>query len=147
MIGWHQAPEVAWDRKQRLTQYTPDISWGQNMRPRRASRVNRLLVLMGIGALLAAGGMSTARADRIINATEAEYAATYGFSMICENLDTEPTEDMVLTLGAAIMGDGFNADSAVDIINVTVSAYCPRHWPLLQRIGAEARGETGRTLA
>lgn len=52
--GWHEAPEVAWDRRQRLTQWTPDISWGA-MRPRRARRINALIVLVAFGWLIAAG--------------------------------------------------------------------------------------------
>lgn len=41
--GWHQAPEVAWDRKQRLTQYTPDTHWGSPVRPRMTHRLIKLL--------------------------------------------------------------------------------------------------------
>ncbi len=37
--GWHQAPEVAWDRNQRLTQYTPDTDWGSPVRPRVTHRL------------------------------------------------------------------------------------------------------------
>lgn len=65
--AWGEAPEVEYDRRERqrqaASQFTPDIAWGENLRPRKAKRINRLLVLMGIGALLAAGGMATARAD------------------------------------------------------------------------------------
>ncbi len=49
---WTEAPEVAWDR-----------THTENLRPRTARRINRFLILMAIGALLAAGGMATARAD------------------------------------------------------------------------------------
>lgn len=46
---WSEAPEVTWER--------------EHMRPRVARRTTRFLILMAIGALLAAGGMATARAD------------------------------------------------------------------------------------
>jgi hypothetical protein len=65
-IAWSEAPEVEWERRERqrqaASQHTPDISWGHSMRPRPAPPVYPFL-LMAVGALLAAGGMATARAD------------------------------------------------------------------------------------
>lgn len=147
MITWKTAPEVEWDRRQRATQSTPDISWGENLRPRTPRRVNRLLLLMAAGAVLAAGGMATARADGILNVTEAQYVANYGEFIVCDPLDAAPVPATAMVLVEAIMADGFSADDAVDIINASVQYHCERHWPLLQRIGAAARGETARTLA
>ena len=145
--GWHEAPEVAWDRRQRLTQWTPDISWGA-MRPRQARRVNRFLILLGVGAVLAAGGTGVARADGILNVTEAEYVANYGEFVVCATLDGSPTPQTAYALVEAVMADGFSAGDAVDVINASVQFHCDEHWPLLQRVGAEARGETtARTLA
>jgi hypothetical protein len=46
---WSEAPEVAWDR-----------THTDQLRPRTARRINRFLILMAIGAFLAAGGIVTA---------------------------------------------------------------------------------------
>lgn len=126
--------------------FTPDISWGR-MRPRKTSRVNRFLVLMGVGAVLAAGGIATARADGVLSSAESAYVAQYA-TAVCGTLDENPFPAAVFAIVEVIVNeDGFAPDDAVDIVNTSVQLGCPTHWAMLERIGEQARGETARTLA
>ena len=111
------------------------------MRPARARAVNRTLVLVAFGAMLAGGATATARADGILNATEAGYVHDYGRLIVCAPLSGTPAPATVIAVTKAVMQDGFAPDNAVDIVNASVLAYCDEHWPLLQRVGAMARGE------
>lgn len=116
----------------------------------RPRTLKRCLVSMAAGAVLAGAGLgwaTDARADGVISDTEFAYIQTYGAGAVCKTISTFPNEGGVMGVAAGIVDDGFNPDAAVDIINASVSAYCPQHWPLLQAIGAESRGETGRYLA
>lgn len=59
---WRPDPDADYEagaqRRIRAAQFTPDIEWGNvHMRPRQARRVNRFLLLMAVGALVAAGVM------------------------------------------------------------------------------------------
>ncbi|BDY33203.1 hypothetical protein [Mycolicibacterium mageritense] len=96
-------------------------------------------VLIGTGA----GYIATpaARADGVLSDTESAYVLAYASTAVCPTIAEYPSKAGVLGVAQAIMDDGFAADSAVDIINASVQDYCPKYWPLLQRIGAQARGE------
>lgn len=84
-----------------------------------------------------------ARADGVVSDAEFAYIQTYGASAVCPTLDRFPSEAGVMGIASGIMDDGFAPDSAVDIINASVSNFCPKYWPLLQAIGAQARAEHG----
>lgn len=102
------------------------------------------LGLAAVGALAAAAQLATAEpasADGIISDTEYAYVTTWGPTAVCPTIDAYPTKAGVFGVMAGIMDDGFAADAAVDIINESVSTYCPRHWALLVRIGDEARAQ------
>jgi hypothetical protein len=116
----------------------------------RLRKLRRLLALMLFGGILAGTGIGwsvgQARADGYISDTECAYINTYGASAVCATISQFPTEAGVMGVAQGIIQDGFTADSAVDIVNASVSEFCPSHWPLLQAIGAKARGETRRYL-
>src|SRR5690606_30639802 len=117
------------------------------MRPRV---LRRNLALAGIGAVLAGATIGTgiARADGVITNVEAAYIAAYGATAVCPTIDAFPDASVAAAVMEGSHDDGFTYANAVDIINVSVQEYCPRHWPLLQAIGAKARGELkGRYLA
>lgn len=109
------------------------------MRPRRLRR----LVAASAAALVLAGTGTgfVARADGIINATEAAYVNSYGWSVVCLPINKFPTPAMVATVVSAVMADGFPPDSAVDITNASVAVHCPQNWGLLELTGEIARGE------
>jgi len=111
------------------------------MRPRA---LRRRLGLMFLGALIAGCvlGTGVARADGQISNVESAYIAAYGAGAVCPVIAEYPSTAGVLGVAQGIMDDGFTAGDAVDIINVSVATYCPEYWSLLERIGAEARGET-----
>jgi hypothetical protein len=88
-----------------------------------------------------------AHADGVLSDVEYAYVVVYGAAAVCPTLDDHPSKAGVFGIAEGIMDDGFDVDSAADIINASVREYCPRHWPLLQRIGAAARGESGRQAA
>jgi hypothetical protein len=117
----------------------------------RPNKVRRILAVTAVGGVLVATGVGLgigeAHADGVISDTEYAYINTYGAGAVCPTIDEFPTEAGVMGVMAGIAEDGFTGDSAVDIINESVSSYCPRHWPLLQAIGAKARGETGSYIA
>lgn len=97
-------------------------------------------LLMGCSALIGAAVYfaSPARADGVLDATEADYATTYGSAVICPIIDYHGA-DGVLGALREIVADGFAMDGAVDVVNASVWAYCPRNWPLLVAIGNSAR--------
>ena len=109
------------------------------MRPNRAYRINRLLVLAAFGALLAAG-TGVARADGVLSNTEKAYVIAY-HDAICSTIDSYPSYDGVMGIASVIIEDGFSGDGAADIVNAAVEGYCSRHWTLLVNIGKAARGE------
>jgi hypothetical protein len=108
----------------------------------RPKTLRRRLALVGMGGLLAAAvaTMPAARADGVISDMEAAYIAAY-HGAVCGVLDEYPTAAGVVGIMRGIQDDGLSADSAVDVINASVDGFCSRHWPLLVRIGREARGE------
>lgn len=102
-------------------------------------------------ALIATGvqllNMPAAHADGQLNSVEIAYVNTYG-QTICDWLDQYPSPDGVYGLGHVIMDeDGFAPDSAADIINASVLAFCPSHWGLLVAIGTAARQQQGGRVA
>lgn len=116
------------------------------MRPRV---LRRNLALAGIGAVLAGAVLGTgiARADGELDPVEVAYVKAYGASAVCPTIDAYPSEAGVTGVWQAIVEDGFYPDAAVDIINASVAVYCPRHWGLLEYIGAKARGEIAGYIA
>lgn len=102
---------------------------------RRVALLASLIVFAGVGS-----GW-TARADGIINATESAYIANYGEFVVCAPINGLPSPATVLAVVGAVVEDGFAPDSAVDIVNGSVLAFCDQHWSLLQRVGQMARGE------
>lgn len=115
------------------------LSRGVGMRPRA---LRRRLALAGVAGMVAAATVTTAvaRADGALSATEAEYVATHGQFLVCQALDGYASPATVVVAVQAVMGDGLTPGNAVDVVNASVLAYCPDHWPLLQRAGAIARG-------
>lgn len=99
--------------------------------------VRWLLLMIALGWFFAAGA-APAKADGIINQTEAEYILNGGAGMVCDALDTSPSTDMVFKLIAAIYEDGFSGDNAADIINASVGEFCPEYWDLLVQAREEA---------
>ena len=112
---------------------------------KRPRTVRRWLAAAGLSGLAAAGCIAAAtgpaRADGVLNVTETRYVAEHGDWVVCTPIAAAPTPATVIAVVGAVMGDGFTADSAVDIVNGSVLAHCPSRWPLLQRVGALARGE------
>jgi hypothetical protein len=109
--------------------------------PIRPRRLRIALILGGLGATaaIAAGlAMPEARADGNISHAEAVYIVD-NHDAVCATLDKYPTIDGVVGVMEGIEQDGWAGDSAVDIINATVSIYCDAHWPLLVAIGEQAR--------
>ncbi|MGV0785189.1 hypothetical protein [Mycolicibacterium sp. XJ775] len=83
-----------------------------------------------------------AKADGYLSSTEAAYVSNYGY-IICDTIATRPTAAGVLGVVKGVMTTGgFTADNAVDVVNASVQGQCDEWWPLLQRIGRQARGET-----
>lgn len=103
-------------------------------------------------ALIAAGTITAgtlapdAKADGYLTTDEAAYANAYGASAICPTLDDYPSTSGVLGVTDGIISDGFSADNAVDVLNVAVWEYCPRHWPLLVGVGQAARAGSNPTF-
>ena len=113
---------------------------------RARTRIGRLLnawwiwpVIAGFIIGFALYGASDARADGVLDRAEADYAITYGPTVICPFIDAYPNAAGVLAVLRGIQADGFAGDSSVDIVNVSVSDFCPRHFPLLQAMGRAAR--------
>lgn len=103
--------------------------------------------LMAVSVLIGVSVGLASEADADVDDTEAAYIHMYGPSAVCPVIATYPTEAGVMGVVQGIHEDGFTYPNAVEIVNVSVYQYCPEWWPLLVRIGEEARGETARTLA
>ncbi|OBC11392.1 hypothetical protein A5784_34915 [Mycobacterium sp. 852013-50091_SCH5140682] len=88
-----------------------------------------------------------AHADGNLSNREAAYVLAYGAGAVCPTIDDFPSIAGVVGVVKGIAADGFTYDDAVDIVNASVGSYCPRHWSLLQQVGAYFRGETGRQAA
>jgi hypothetical protein len=113
---------------------------GDSVMPGWKAWVWALAAAVILGASL--GLAARANADGVLDTAEIRYIEAYGASAICPVLDEFPSKAGVFGVAEGIVDDGFSPDNAVDIINTAVWEYCPRHWSLLEGIGAEARGET-----
>lgn len=99
------------------------------------------------GGFLTAGivfAAAPAKADGVIDSSEADYVLTYG-STVCSVIDKYHSVGGVMGVAEAISDDGFAPDSAVDVINASVDTFCPRNWPLLVAIGKAARSNGATT--
>ena len=88
---------------------------------------------------------SPARADGVLDADEEAYIQLYGEGAVCTTIAEYPSPSGVLGVMQAIIEDGYAPDSAVDIVNGSVYAYCDQYWPILQAIGRAARAGSGAT--
>ncbi len=102
--------------------------------------------LICTGMLLPSLLSPPAHADGVLDDREAAYVVKYGAGAVCPVIAEYPSTAGVMGVAQGIMSDGFTADSAIDVINASVATYCDQYWPLLQRIGAEARGELRRAI-
>lgn len=95
------------------------------------------------GAFLTAGLLAAvpAKADGFLDEDEQAFVEDYHWA-VCHTIDEYHSTQGVLGVAEAITDEGFAPDSAVDIINASVQAYCPRNWALLQAIGRAARAGT-----
>ena len=115
----------------------------------RADR-GAVAMLMATSALFGAAlyFSTPARADGYLSETEQVYVELYGDAAVCTTIDAFHSASGVLGIAEAITEDGFSASDAIDIINASVSTYCPRNWPLIVAIGKVARGEINqKTIA
>lgn len=114
----------------------PEPRTGEQVEIRTLRRLGVALVALIAAAVLSTG---VARADGVVSDVEAQYILVNA-DAVCLTLDKYPTKAGVLGVMQGVMDHGgFSPDSAVDVINASVYEMCPQHWPLLQRIGAEAR--------
>ena len=105
----------------------------------RSGVVKGFAVGVMVGTVVVASA-AVARADD--TRAEADYAVTY-HSAICVTLDEFHSEAGVVGVLRGIVADGFTASQAVTIVNAAVNVYCPRDFPLLQRIGEKYRASSG----
>lgn len=93
------------------------------------------------GSFLTAGAVllaTPAKADGYLDTDEQIFVEMY-YDAVCSTISSYPSLGGVSGVSRAIQEQGFPADSSVDIINASVQAFCPEHWPLLQAIGRAAR--------
>ena len=111
------------------------------MRPGRLRR--RFWALTALAVLIATGigWASDVHADGYLSAEETTFVTQFGPTAVCPVIDKYPTVGGVMGVVAGVMDQGFTADNAVDVVNASVAVYCPQYFPLLQRVGAQARGE------
>ena len=86
---------------------------------------------------------AVARADGYLNEDEQVFVELYGEDAVCATLTEYRSMAGVMGIAEVIVEEGFTPDGAVDILNASVQAYCPQHWPLLQAIGKAARAQNG----
>ena len=105
-------------------------------------KVRQVLLSILVGALIGGGlmwlGIARANADGSLTTMEQMDGDRY-HSIYCNVLDQYPNEIGAMAIARSIMSDGFDADSSVDVLNYTVSTYCPEHWQLLVNIGNKYR--------
>lgn len=116
-------------------------------RERRARRMDGLavLLLIAVMALLGAAlffSAPQARADGFIDSAEMDYSTRWADS-ICAAIDLDPSEETVMRIAMIIMDEGYEPDSAADIVNYSVGEWCPRNGPLLDKIGNAHRAQSG----
>ena len=103
----------------------------------RSGVVKGFAVGVIVGTVVVASA-AVAKADGHLDASEVDYANTY-HQAVCITLDSVHSVAGVLGVARGIIADGFDVDSAADIINASVKAYCPRNWPMLVNIGNASR--------
>lgn len=89
-----------------------------------------IITISTIVATVFAVVIPTARADPgQLDPDELEYIAAYGAS-ICRMIDGDPSPPGISHIGELIINDGYDGESAADIVNYTVAIYC-KHWGVL----------------
>ena len=86
---------------------------------------------------------AVARADGFLDEDEQVFVELYGADAVCPTITEYRSLAGVMGVAEVIVDRGFAPDAAVDIINASVQAYCPQHWPLLQAVGKAARAANG----
>lgn len=101
-----------------------------------------VITVVTVAAAIITVAMPTARADpNQLDPEEVSYMDQYG-AEICGVIEMNPTPKNVIDVGVRIMGDGFDAESTVDILNYSVAIYCEQWGPLLDETG-RVYGEKG----
>lgn len=95
-----------------------------------------------VGSIVVATA-AVARADGFLDDDEQVFVELYGADAVCRTITEYRSMAGVIGVADVIVERGFTPDSAVDIVNASVQAYCPQHWPLLKAIGKAARAENG----
>ena len=103
----------------------------------RPTAIKSFAVGVIVGTAVVASA-AVAKADGHLDASEVDYANTY-HQAVCITLDSVHSVAGVMGVARGIIADGFDVDSAADIINASVKAYCPRNWPMLVNIGNASR--------
>lgn len=83
---------------------------------------------------------AVARADGFLNEDETLFVQLYGADAVCATI-TDYRVAGVMGAAEVIIAEGFSPDSAADIINASVQAFCPENWALLNAIGSAARAQ------
>lgn len=96
-------------------------------------------ICFGVAAMLAVCGI--ARADPGID-TDAEYnyVVAYGAGAVCPMIEANQNVRGVVNVLRGVMADGFDEQSAADIVNSSVWNYCRDLWPLLNEVNAKLHG-------
>ena len=97
------------------------------------------------GSFITAGAIllaAPAKADGYLDDSEADYVNQW-HAAICQVIDDPDYHNFEGVIGVtkAVAHDGYTLDNAIDIVNASVSEWCPRNWPLLVALGKAARGE------
>lgn len=151
MRGWREAPEVEWDRRQRRTQYTPDIRWAApttepQHRRRPRTRIGRIIQrLLGpwwlwtmywgalTGLALWASSCTPARADDgtiVFTAPAIQYAADH-HDQLCTDLTGASVEKVDELLYMIVTGGHLSPRQAAEAAYFTALMYCPVNVPVL----------------
>ena len=113
----------------------------------RSSIIKAFALGIITGSFVTAGGIllaTPAKADGYLNEDEQVWVELYGEQALCATLTEYRSLAGVKGVFDVLTTDeGFTPDSAVDVINASVQAYCPQHWPLLQAVGRAARAANG----
>ena len=105
---------------------------------------NALIKAFSAGLIVGSVCVATAavaRADGFLDEDEQVFVELYGEPAVCATLTEYRSLSGVMGVTEAIIDEGFPPDGAVDILNASVQAFCPQHWPLLQAIGRAARAQ------
>lgn len=102
----------------------------------RPANLRRLLVLAGLGGMVAAATITAgvAKADVVT-----DYVAANA-RIVCLVLDEYPTVEGIQGVGEAIVEDGLSPRAAGEVIARSVIALCPEHLPELHLFVARWNG-------